>query len=384
MRAAVSAMFLMNGFVVGSWAPLVPELAQRHGLSESALGLLILTLGFGSILIMPVSGALIARIGALPVLRVTCILCSLALLPVAFAPGVPMLVGVLFVFGGIIGSMDIAMNANAVVVEKRLKKAIMSSCHGFWSLGGLIGASSGGVLIDRFGSDTQVVLVSGIALVIALSFVTRLAPDLPLAADAKPRFRLTLAPMPYVVGLVALFSMVPEGAILDWGALYLRQDLGADVTYSGLAFGAVAATMAIMRFAGDAVRQKFGAVTTMRYSAVVAAIGLLLAATASGPSMAIAGFALSGIGIANLVPVALSAAGNLPGLPPGVGISIATSMGYSGILMAPALIGFVAEYQSFSTAFMGLAALFIVVLGLSPVARHADLRAAAETPFAGG
>ena len=122
----------------------------------------------------------------------------------------------------------------------------------------------------------------------------------------------------------------------------------------------------------------------MRYSAVVAAIGLLLAATASGPSMAIAGFALSGIGIANLVPVALSAAGNLPGLPPGVGISIATSMGYSGILMAPALIGFVAEYQSFSIAFMGLAALFIVVLGLSPVARHADLRSAAETPFAGG
>ncbi|WP_136658255.1 MFS transporter [Nitratireductor sp. XY-223] len=384
MRAAVSAMFLMNGFVVGSWAPLVPELAERHGLSESALGLLILTLGFGSILIMPISGALIARIGALPVLRVTCLLCAFALLPVALAPSVPVLVGVLFVFGGIIGSMDIAMNANAVVVERRLKKAIMSSCHGFWSLGGLIGAASGGVLIDRFGSSVQVALVCVLAAIVALSFVSRLAPDLPLAEDAKPKFRLTLAPMPYVVGLVALFSMVPEGAILDWGALYLRQDLGADVTYSGLAFGAVAATMAIMRFAGDAVRQRFGAVTTMRYSAVVAAAGLLLAATATGPAMAIAGFALSGIGIANLVPVALSAAGNLPGLPPGVGISIATSMGYSGILMAPALIGFVAEFQGFSAAFMGLAALFVVVFGLSSVARHADLSEAAETPFTGG
>ena len=227
-------------------------------------------------------------------------------------------------------------------------------------------------------------LVCVLAAIVALSFVSRLAPDLPLAEDAKPKFRLTLAPMPYVVGLVALFSMVPEGAILDWGALYLRQDLGADVTYSGLAFGAVAATMAIMRFAGDAVRQRFGAVTTMRYSAVVAAAGLLLAATATGPAMAIAGFALSGIGIANLVPVALSAAGNLPGLPPGVGISIATSMGYSGILMAPALIGFVAEFQGFSAAFMGLAALFVVVLGLSSVARHADLSEAAETPFTGG
>ena len=100
MRAAVSAMFLMNGFVVGSWAPLVPELANRHGLSESAVGLMILALGFGSLLVMPVSGALIARIGALPVLRVTCIIVSLALLPVVFAPGVPWLAAMLFLFGG--------------------------------------------------------------------------------------------------------------------------------------------------------------------------------------------------------------------------------------------------------------------------------------------
>ncbi|MEX3011623.1 MFS transporter [Hoeflea sp. TYP-13] len=380
MRAAVSAMFLMNGFVVGSWAPLVPELAGRHGLSEGQVGMMILALGFGSLLIMPVSGALIARIGALPVLRVTCILCSFALLPVVLAPGVAILAAVLFIFGGIIGSMDIAMNANAVVVERRRKRAIMSSCHGFWSLGGLVGAASGGLLIDRFGTFEQVGIVTVIALLVALYFQSRLAPDLPVAAETKPKFQLTLAPMPYVVGLVALFSMVPEGAILDWGALYLRQDLGADVTYSGLAFGAVAATMALMRFAGDAVRQRLGAVATIRYSAIVAAVGLVLAATASGPSMAIAGFALSGLGIANLVPVALSAAGNLPGLPAGVGISIATCMGYSGILLAPALIGFVAEYNGFSVAFMGLAALFGVVLLLSSVARHADIGAEEAAP----
>ena len=380
MRAAVSAMFLMNGFVVGSWAPLVPELANRHGLSESAVGLLILALGFGSLLVMPVSGALIARIGALPVLRVTCIIVSLALLPVVFAPGVAVLAAMLFLFGGVIGSMDIAMNANAVVVERRLKRAIMSSCHGFWSLGGLFGAASGGVLIDRFGAHTQIIIVTAIALLVALAFIRRIAPDLPHESESKPKFRLTLKPMPYVVGLVALFSMVPEGAILDWGALYLRQDLGADVTLSGLAFGAVAATMALMRFAGDAVRQRFGAVATIRWSAIVAGVGLVMAALATGPAMAITGFALSGLGIANLVPVALSAAGNLPGLPPGVGISIATCMGYSGILLAPALIGFVAEYNGFSIAFMGLAALFVVVLALSSVARHADLIGAEAAP----
>lgn len=383
MRAAVSAMFLMNGYVVGSWAPLVPELAGRHGLSESDVGLLILALGFGSLVVMPVSGALIARIGALPVLRVTCIIVSLALLPVVLAPIVAVLAAVLFLFGGFIGSMDIAMNANAVVVEKRLNRAIMSSCHGFWSLGGLIGAASGGLLIDLYGAQTQIMIVTVIALAVALAFVGRIAPDLPHVSEEKPKFQLSLKPMPYVVGLVALFSMVPEGAVLDWGALYLREDLGADATLSGLAFGAVAATMAVMRFAGDAVRQRFGAVATIRWSAVTAGIGLIMAAMAPGPGIAIAGFALSGIGLANLVPVALSAAGNLPDLPPGVGISIATCMGYSGILLAPALIGFVAEYNSFSVAFMGLALLFVVVLILSPVARHADFGGVRQAAPAG-
>jgi MFS family permease len=373
MRTAVSALFFMNGMIVGGWAPQVPELAGRHGLSESQMGLIILALGLGSILIMPISGALIARVGSRPVLRVTCLACSAALLPVVLAPHVAALSVIMFVFGGIIGSMDIAMNANAVVVERRLGRAIMSSCHGFWSLGGLCGAAIGGWLIDVAGSFEQAATVTVAGFVIAMVSLRHIAADLPVASDVKPRFRLTLNPLPYVLGLLALFSMVPEGAILDWGALYLRQDLGADVATSGLAFGAVAATMAVMRFAGDAVRQWLGAVTTVRISTVFAAAGLVIAAAAADPYWAIAGFAISGIGIANLVPVALSAAGNAPGLPPGVGISIATSMGYAGILMGPAVIGFVAEYNSFATAFFGLSVLFGVVFLLSSITRYADI-----------
>ena len=353
MRAAVSALFLMNGFIVGSWAPLVPEVAARHGLSETQMGLMILALGLGSLFVMPLSGALIARIGTLPVLRATSVVCGLVILPVALAPNVGVLVAALFVFGGIIGSMDIAMNSNAVVVERRLTRAIMSSCHGFWSLGGLCGAVSGGVLIDWMGISGQAIVVCVISLALALACFNRLAPDLPLLSQDKPRFRLSLAPMPYLLGLVALFSMVPEGAILDWGALYLRQDLGADVTYSGLAFGAVAAE------GGSAAIEEVAGAEDAGLSGWV-------------------GFALAGIGIANLVPVVFSAAGNLPDLPPGVGISIATSMGYSGILLAPALIGFVAEHNGFSVAFMGLAALFAVVLMLSAIVHPADLVAPAE------
>ena len=373
IRAAVSALFFLNGMVVGGWAPLVPELAARHGLSESAMGLVILAFGMGSIILMPLSGALIARFGARPVLRITCLVTALGLLPIVLAPNVAALAVIMVCFGGMLGSMDIAMNANAVVVERRMARAIMSSCHGFWSLGGLIGATFGGVLIEYTGTLIQALVISGAALAMAVWSLSRIAADLPAENGDKPRFRLTLKPLPYVLGLAALCSMVPEGAVLDWGALYLRQDFGADAATSGLAFGAVAATMAVMRFAGDAVRQRFGAVATVRLSTVIAAAGLLAAAAAPTPAIVIAGFALSGFGLANLVPIALSAAGNAPGLPPGVGISIATSMGYAGILMGPALIGFVAEHNSFSFAFYGLSALFAIVLLLSAFMRHADI-----------
>jgi fucose permease len=165
---------------------------------------------------------------------------------------------------------------------------------------------------------------------------------------------------------------VPEGAILDWGALYLRNELGASVTASGFAFAAFSMTMAIMRFAGDLVRDRFGAVNTLRVCSVISIIGLLIAGIATNPVVAIAGFAIAGIGISNMVPIAFSAAGNMPGLAPGIGLSVVTTMGYSGILVAPSAIGFIAEHIGLGTVFIGLPVLHVIVLLLSRLARHAD------------
>jgi MFS family permease len=166
--------------------------------------------------------------------------------------------------------------------------------------------------------------------------------------------------------------MVPEGAILDWGALYLRNELSASVTLSGFAFAAFSLTMAAMRFAGDLIRDRFGAVMTLRVCAVIAIFGLLLIGFAESAQVAIIGFALTGIGISNIVPIAFSAAGNLPGMAAGVGLSVVTTMGYSGILVAPSGIGFIAEHTGLGIIFVGLSALIIVVLVLSPLARYAD------------
>jgi fucose permease len=169
--------------------------------------------------------------------------------------------------------------------------------------------------------------------------------------------------------------MIPEGAVLDWAALYLKQELGAGIATAGLAFAAFSGTMALMRFAGDAVRNRFGAVTTLRVSALVAATGMLVGGLAPSAWVAILAFALSGFGIANMVPIAFSAAGNQPGLSPGAGLSTVTMMGYSGILLAPSVIGFIGQHIGFSPAFVGVSGLLVIVFLMAGLARAADMPA---------
>jgi predicted MFS family arabinose efflux permease len=371
-RAAVALMFLMNGFMVGAWAPKIPEFASRLGLSESALGLMILIFGLGSIVMMPVAGMQIARVGSTWVTRITAVLGLPTLLFLSLIGNIWTGALAIFLFGGLIGAMDVAMNANAVATEKHMRRSIMSSCHAFWSLGGLIGSASGGFLIAILGVVGHSLLVTACAALLVAAAWPMLLLDTPHPEEARQPLRLPRSPLPWLIGLVALFSMIPEGAILDWGALYLRNELGASVELSGLAFGAFSLTMAAMRFAGDLVRDRFGAVNTLRFCTLASIIGLLTAGFASGPAMAILGFAIAGIGISNMVPIAFSAAGNLPGMAQGIGLSVVTTMGYSGILVAPSLIGFIAEHISLAAIFAGLPLLHLVVLGLSGLARHAD------------
>lgn len=371
-RIAISLMFLMNGFIIGSWAPKIPDFAARLGLSESQLGLMILVFGVGSLVMMPLAGTQIARFGSAPVTKALAIGLTPTLLFATLANEVWIGAVAVFLLGGFAGAMDVAMNANAVEVEKSMRRAIMSSCHAFWSLGGLFGAGFGGLLIGDFGALFHAValtVVAGAVVAIAWPFLLR---DAPHPAEEKQKLRLPTSALPWLIGFVALFCMMPEGAILDWGALYLRQELGASVAQSGFAFAAFSLTMATMRFAGDLIRDRLGAVRTMRISAILAFIGILTAGRAPTAEFVMLGFAIAGLGIANLVPIAFSAAGNLPGLPPGVGISLVTTLGYSGMLFAPSLIGFVAEHTGFSAVFTVLPVLPVIVLLLSHLARHAD------------
>lgn len=371
-RFAVSALFFANGLVVGGWAPKLPAMMARLEIGESVAGLLVLALGLGSVCLMPVAGALIARRGSAHASRLAATLFAPSLIWISLAPGPWTAAATVLLFGGLIGAMDVAMNANAVAVERARRRAIMSSCHGFWSLGGLAGAGLGGIVIQSVGELAHAVLVTlAVAAILAVA-LPRLLQDPPSGDQAQQPLRLPRTPLPYLIGLMALASMIPEGAILDWAAVYLQREMGASLAVAGWGFAACAGTMAVMRFLGDGIRRRNGAVRTLRISILIAMAGLAVAALAPVPWAAIAGFGLAGIGIANMVPIAFSAAGNVPGLAQGVGLSVVTTMGYSGILLAPGTIGFLAERVSFSVIYLGLSLLLVVPLVLSRLAHTAD------------
>jgi fucose permease len=287
----------------------------------------------------------------------------------------------MFFFGGVVGAMDVAMNSNAVAVERKLSKVIMSSSHGFWSLGGFVGGGLGGLAIQNFGYFTHAVGVTcAMAFMLALAARYVIEDKHPEAQQAKGPMRLPRIASVYLVGAVALFAMIPEGAILDWGALYLRQELGASIATASLGFAFFAGAMALLRFVGDRVRNRFGAVNTMRVSCLIAATGILIAGLSPWAWLVIAAFALAGIGTANIVPIAFSAAGNQPGISASTGMSVVTTMGCSGILLAPSAIGFAAEHVDFGWIYLALSVPLIVVCVCAELVRSADFQPDRQIP----
>lgn len=366
-------MFFANGFVTGSWAPQVPVLLSRFDIAETVVGLLILIFGIGALVAMPTCGWLMGRHGSRAVLRGFAALLGLVLPAVALAPNLVLVVPAIFALGAIVGGMDVAMNTHAVDTERQLGRAIMSSSHGFWSLGGFAGSATGGLLIQNTGHIMQALIVSAIAYVLVAGAWQRLVDgEIRTTSGKREPFSFPKDPLIYLVGIVSLFCMIPEGSVLEWGALHLQRSLGAEIGLAGFAFGGFAITMAIMRFIGDGIRNRFGAVKTLRVSALIAGIGVLMAGLAPNPYMAIAAFSFAGIGVANLVPIVFSAAGNHAGVASATAVSVVTTMGYSGMLVAPSAIGFIGEHLGFPVVFAGLSLFLFVVSAMARIVKRAD------------
>ena len=255
----------------------------------------------------------------------------------------------LALLGAANGMMDVAMNAQAIAVETRLQRPIMSSLHGMFSLGGLEGAGLGARDAGRDVACRACPAGGALLGLVVLLAARFLLPGHVDVADAGPHIVLP-SRSGLAFGLLAFLVLMSEGAALDWSATWLRTELGADPTRAALAFAAFSGCMAAGRFTGDALRRRCGAVTLVRGSALLAAIGLAFAVVLATPNAAILGFACAGLGLANTVPVLFGAAGRLPDTAPGAGIAATASIGYLGFLTGPPLIGFVAQMSSLGTA----------------------------------
>jgi MFS family permease len=352
--------------MIGGWAAQIPLVKERLAVGHGALGLALLGMAAGAMIAMPLAGAAISRVGSAAVTRASTLAFCLALPLPVLAPNLVLLAMALLVFGAANGVMDVAMNAHGVAVERRLGRPIMSSCHGMFSVGGLAGAGLAALLLPVM----EPVLLAGLTTAIALGIAVLALPHLlPAGVDmntGEPAFGLPNQAS-LALGALCFLAMSGEGAVLDWSALHLEGELGMSPEFAAIGFAAFSATMAAGRFTGDWMRGHFGAVILVRVSAFVAAAGLTLALLAPIPALAIAGFAIVGLGVANLVPVLFGAAGALPGQSSGSAIAAVATMGYMGFLAGPPVIGLVAEQTSLQLA-LGLVVLACIIIGVAAAA----------------
>ncbi|MFJ8472468.1 MFS transporter [Kitasatospora sp. NPDC094011] len=377
-RLGIALVFGVHGAVTGTFATRIPWLQDRLDLSPGQLGLALVMPAVGSSLAMPLAGRFVHRYGGRAAVRGLISLWCLALALPALAPSLPALCAVLLVYGATAGMADVAMNAQGVEIEQRLGRSIMSGLHGMWSAGGLL-ASGFGILAAHLALDARLQLaVTALVLVVLAQPVCRCLPDLraPEEAEEPPRFALPPRSS-LVIGLVGFCAVFAEGASMDWSGVYLKDITHSSATVAAASYTAFALTMAVSRLAGDAVIRRLGAVRTTRLGGAIATLGGLLVVAADTPALAVPGFALIGIGIAVIVPLAFAAAGRTGGNPSQAIAGVAT-VTYTSGLIAPAVIGALAQATSLTVSF-GLVTLLALALLLGAGAlRRAEPNAPTE------
>jgi len=315
-RASVGALFFVNGAVIASWVPHIPAVRARHALSEAQLGLVLLAMAAAAVVALPVAGRLVARAGSRRVTATAAIGLCVALPWPVLSPGVAYLVAALALLGACNAMLDVSMNAQAVEVERGYGRALMSSFHALWSVGGLAGAALAGLAMSlAVGRESLVVWTAAAALGLVGCATPGLAPGRTAPRDDAPVFARPRREL-LALGGLAFAGLLTEGAVADWSALYLHDALGADPAYAAGGFAAFAAAMAGGRFAGDRAVDRFGPRRVLRVSGTIAAAGLAVGLASGSPVLAVIGFGAVGLGIANTIPLLFSAAARVQGTPP--------------------------------------------------------------------
>ncbi|HAL21411.1 MFS transporter [Stenotrophomonas sp. S48] len=355
---ATRAAFFIPGFATAIWATLVPFAKARSGVDDATLGLILLGLGAGSLLAMPLAGVLAARLGCRTVMIATSALICLSLPWLAVASSPWALGAILFVFGAGVGAMDCTMNVQAVVVERESRRAMMSGFHAFYSIGGFVGAAST-LLLGAWLPLLPAVLVGcAVMVLIALPALRhwrneRVAHEGPFLA--WPRGIVLF------ISVLAFVAFLAEGTMLDWSALLLTDVRGVAPTLAGLGYAAFALSMTVARLFGDRVVDHLGRHRAIVLGGLLGAAGVLVLTLVTPWQASLVGYVMLGLGCANVVPALFSLAGNQTRMPEGVAITAVTTLGYAGVLAGPVLIGFAAHHVGLVGAFIGVAVAFLGV-----------------------
>ncbi|MEZ5830869.1 MAG: MFS transporter [Dongiaceae bacterium] len=350
--------FFVNGACFGGWAALIPRAIARLNADEGTFGLMLFGMGIGAVLAMAASGRLIARYGAGLLIRLSLALFLAAYIALSASSDWIVFIAALLLYGGAGGLMDVAMNAYAADVEGHMKWRVMASFHGMWSIGGLAGAAAAGALLAVVSDLAQAFIMTAGMLVLFIVSQHNLVPLQHHAGERAGR-HLAIGRLTLTLGVLTALSFSAEGAVRDWSSLFLTNEVRTTIDRAGWGFAAFSATMALCRLSGDWMRGRFGERKVVSISGIVAVVGFAMAVMPTDYLLSIAGFALVGIGLSNIVPILISAAGRSDA--PGPSIAFVVSFGYAGYLASPPILGFIASQASLATMFLVVAASCAVI-----------------------
>ena len=371
-RLSTRFSFFGLGFATAAWAPLIPFAQQRLHFNHADFGLLLLCSGLGAMLAMPATGKIVQRIGCRVPIGFALLLLAVLLPSLSLWTSPLMMAITLFLFGTAAGSLGVALNIQAVVVEKNSLKSLMSGFHGMASLGGLAGVLTITALlalsISSVMSAFAVSLLLVIIIFLSVPYSIKAVENTSLEASSKVKksIRQRLPqPLIILIGIACFIIFMVEGAAMDWSGIYLTQQYGVNTAFAGLAYTFFAIAMTTGRFTGHYLIRYFGEKKLLTYSAICATLGLALVSIVPYWWLVLVGYTLVGTGCSNIVPIMFSRAGRQTVMPSAVALSCVSTMAYTGILVGPAFIGMVSELIGLSTVFMALSGLLLLIVALN-------------------
>lgn len=361
-QQATRIIFFVTGFAMAAWAPLVPVAKLRLGIDDGGLGLLLLCLGAGSIVAMPLTGILTTQIGCRRVIVVAALIMYACFPLLASIDNFALMAITVAIFGASLGTVDVAMNLQSVMVERDSGRAMLSGIHARFSMGGITGAAGVSALLGPLGLHP--VLAAVIVAVFATALLVWSMPGLvPYGDHSAEKVPLFVMPRGSVlfIAMLCFLCFLAEGSILDWSAVFLISMRGADVGLAGLGYATFAVSMTIGRLFGDTIRTQLGERAVLLSGGLIAAAGFLVVLAVPNAIVGLLGFLLVGFGASNVVPVLFSVAGNTKSMPAGLAVTAISTIGYAGILAGPAIIGFIAHATDLRIAFLFLVAAMLAL-----------------------